>query len=172
MKDSKTHMIKTLHPIIKTDTKSKFIMTKKLFFAIIHLAFLTLFLFDIFLIQLTDSNLSCTISIILIILIPVTLFFVFKTIVQVEIKLLRNLLLCLIILISNCYLIIGLYDALLLTSNTYPVWTDTKKRTNRNGDLIIEQTIKLSGCLYDYRTIKVYKDFGNGIRIARRWKDS
>ena len=146
-------------------------MTKKLLFTLTYLTVLTTGLFDVIPIEITDSELSRTISIILMIVVPLTIFFVFRTILKLDNRLYRNLLLGLTTVISFLYFYIGVFTIFLVTSRHYPIWTDTITRTNKSGDIIIEQTIELSGSLYDYRTIKVYKDFGNGIRLSRRCSD-
>ncbi|HXU27576.1 MAG TPA: hypothetical protein VN698_10115 [Bacteroidia bacterium] len=58
----------------------------------------------------------------------------------------------------------------ILTSSYYPEWKDQTIYLKDNGIKIEEHLIiqcrETSGSIYDYRTKKIYKDFGNGIRIS------
>ncbi|MFA6261939.1 MAG: hypothetical protein WC760_10755 [Bacteroidia bacterium] len=102
-----------------------------------------------------------------------TIFFTFKQSNKLEHQGLRFVGIVLTSLITIPYVWISLWTIpQVIYSSDYPMWQDVVVYTNDNDEKVVGQFIEISGSLHASQNVKIYHDFGNGIRVSLSWPDS
>lgn len=86
--------------------------------------------------------------------------FLYKQIKEIDNKVYKRLNLVLLIILGIPYFLLGIWIVFFYSFGSHPVYQDLKVYTNEGGEKIISEWRRTSGSIYDYRSRKIYADYG------------
>ena len=140
-------------------------MNKKIFFVFAGILFLIFAFFIGPPLEISNLLLNRIATTLLCFAIVLLFFKLFKFAHIIEKKCIKYLSLVFLLILAIPYFLVGIWT-LGVISNPHAKWEDMTIYTNQKGEKIIYEWRETSGSIYYYRSRKIIKDFGNGVRFS------